>query len=253
MTEWVPGDYEQAADRSDRKPMIDLAVLSTLCDPERSKLTTPFRVTIGGKPYVMATDGRYAVAMEGDADVPAPPADLLRMVEEMLATTHGAAVPVRLSVAVLRAWCMVETPPCTKCGGTKEHRCGRCAGTRRAECRICDGSGTHTCFECDESHPCKPCSESGKVECPDCDDGKIDCPCATVPAPGRLLGRLLCRRQLGKMLGAIPSADCWVSARGASTDVFVFTGDGWRGLLMPVNERVYGSEEAKAIPVFEVP
>lgn len=112
------------------------------------------------------------------------------------------------------------------------------------ECPVCRGAGEVECALGDEVPPCEH-------DCPHaewCCEAQYTCECARgeEPRPGRLLGAVVDRRRLARVLDLPLGPEIGVRVDGPEAPVFLSDGR-FRLVLMPLRD----VEEDAACPVFE--
>lgn len=218
-------------------PSNTLPWLLASCDRTGSpSLGAPFRATIKGQEWVIATDGYRLSAALVEAF---PDALKLDLIDPELAPKNPN-IEKLLTEARLDTYETTAEALADFCRPEPSEPCAICRGKGVARCNICHGRGevTTECDHCDHEHKC-PCLY--------CEDGVADCECqAYKPRPGVIRGEVIDRALMWEIVQHLSGP---ASLRfGVTLAAISIVGPGWVFLLMPIR---YTPEEAKELPRFE--
>lgn len=206
--------------------MIDPEPLSSLCDPtaRKSAAHRPWRLVLGGQPYVWATNAHALAVVAMESTLPEAEPSYVKLVLRLLeaagqARSGSRPVLGRASLEALKDWCGPYEP--------------------RVVCPTCDGEG-------------EIATQRRVKLCPTC---KGDCGSGGAIRAGVVCGVDVDRNLLARYLAPFSGGDVTLFDAGkASADQMTLStlgvlGDGWSAFVVPVE--AVRPEGAEPLPAFQ--
>jgi hypothetical protein len=203
-----------------------VAFVTSACDPDshRTFLHRPARV--GG--WIVGTDGSSLLAIPYESGDVFPTESVLTANVPKMLRLPGEWPKAVLSVDALREAAGPAETPCG-CDPGQTRPCVRCHGAKQTPC-MCP------CCEHEHDAPCEECAGTGVQNgCDKCaDKGVIDH--HALDRRATLFGVPINLRRVARLLRLAPSGKVNVHHDGDPVHSFVFDGEDWRGVLMPLRE-----------------
>lgn len=206
--------------------LSELDWMGRYCHQNQHPLKVPYAVELGGILWSVATNGKYLVAVQGQAGRVLQEMDkqmsLYKATVDYLTKTN---IGRTVKLDDLRQWAGPATWP-------KEIPCDGCKGEKQVVCKHCEGTGENEyteCEECGHSHVCVcACCLKGKVECDGCDgSGRQDW--RPPMRPGDLRGLVVDQELLARALERFESQTVMVERFQSYLKI---SGTGWIVVIM---------------------